>query len=327
MAADFYLGQNDLPLWSATLTDGTGNAMLIQGGTVTMSMVPIRGGSDVITAGGVVVNDDDGTTPNRGKVHRQMLSPETATAGDYLVRVIVTLSGKPITFPDTGYFVWTVTPTAVAQQGRYLGIEQFKASGQLAGLTYADEDILRAVEAASHGLEQAYNTSWTLGSSTSEVRYYTPYGERTALLGDCLVASTIKVDYGFGVYDVTLAASDYLLEPNGNGKISQGGNGEPFKSLRLTRSYSRFYFPRGVNRIQITGQFGWESVPEGVAAATGIIASRLLRRTRDAPFGIIAFGSDGVAVRAGDLARDPEVNHIMQGLSNTPDVGGITLIV
>jgi hypothetical protein len=325
--ADFYLGQGDLPLWNETLTDGNGNPLLIQGGTITMSMVPIRGGADVITAGGVVTNDDDGTVPNRGKVHRQMLTTETATSGDYLVRVIVSLSGKPITFPNTGYFLWTVTPSAVGQQHRYLGVEQFKESGQLQGQTYADEDITRAIEAASKGLENAYNTAWTLGANVAEIRFYTSWGDRTAILGDVMNASAIAVDYGFNQYDVTLTASDYMLEPASSGLIANSGDGTPFQMLRLTRSFGRYYFPEGVNRIRVTGRFGWEKVPSGVTGAVGIIASRLLRRTRDAPFGIIAFGSDGAALRAGDLARDPEVTFMMSGLIGTPMIGGTTLIV
>jgi hypothetical protein len=312
--ADFYVGQGDLPLWSETLTDGDGNPVLIQGASLVMSMVPIRTGADVITAGGVVVNDDDGTVPNRGKVHRQMLAGETAAAGDYLVRVVATQASKPITFPNTGYFLWTVTPTGVGQQRRYLGVEEFKESAYLAGITSVDRDIDRALEAASRGLEAAYGATWTLGTPGQQ-RYYTGYNNR-AKLGDVIAVTAVDVDFGRGTYGTTLVSSEYRLLPIESGLAAAGGNGEPYQTIHLSRSSSIRYlgFPGGLDGIRITGTFGWETVPAGVRTATAIIASRLLRRGRDAPFGIASFGADGAAIRAGQIATDPEVTFAMEAV-------------
>jgi hypothetical protein len=58
--------------------------------------------------------------------------------------------------------------------------------------------------------------------------------------------------------------------------------------------------------VKLTGQFGWTILPEAVKAATSILAAKLLRRVREAPFGIVTAGIDqGVAMR---IARtDPDV--------------------
>jgi hypothetical protein len=329
--ADFYLAQGDLPLWSETLTDGAGNPVLIQGATLVMSMVPLRGGADVITAGGVVTNDDDGTTPNRGKVHRQMLTTETAAAGDYLVRVVATQSSKPITFPNTGYFLWTVTPTAINQQNRYLGVEEFKATAQLQGITTENSDIVLAIEIASRGLEDAYQGRWTL-TGAGQVRYYTANTLRTVRLGDVIAITSVDVDFvGFfdydsdwalgspgGQYSTNIPTSDYVLDPDErlvHGLKASGGDGEPFRLLRLKRGSQMLYLPAGRDAIRITGQFGWETVPSGLKWAVTLVATRLLRRTRDAPFGIISFGQDTAIARVRDIVNDPEVVMAMNPLT------------
>lgn len=338
--ADFYIGQNDLPLWSETLTDGDGNPMLIQGATLVMSMVPLRGGADVVTAGGVVVNDDDGTVPNRGKVHRQMLSGETAASGEYLVRVVATQAGKPITFPNTGYFLWTITPTAIEQQGRYLAVEEFKATLTLSGTTFADADVLVALDAASRGLESQYNDDrpWTLGAP-GEIRYYTRTDGWEAALGDVIAVTSVDLDFsinpywdrspsygpgwgspigwGGGSYSTNLPAASYRLLPTQSGLVAANGNGEPYRKIELARGATVNRLPDGRDAIRVTGTFGWETVPGGVKAAVTIIASRLLRRTRDAPFGLTSFSGDERAVAVRSIMTDPDIVFAMTPLTGT----------
>jgi hypothetical protein len=54
----------------------------------------------------------------------------------------------------------------------------------------------------------------------------------------------------------------------------------------------------------LTGRFGWEETPEGVKQATTIIASQVLKRIREAPYGIVSFG--GEAMRLSRFDSDVE---------------------
>jgi hypothetical protein len=55
----------------------------------------------------------------------------------------------------------------------------------------------------------------------------------------------------------------------------------------------------------VQGQWGWPQIPQPVVEATRIEATRLLRRTREATFGIVGVGPVGSAVRLPTV--DPDV--------------------
>ena len=330
--SDFYIGQNDLPLFAETLKDENGNAVDISGSTITMSMVPVKGGADVLTNSSATnLQNGDGSDGSKGKMSRQFVSPETATSGDYLVRIIATKASKPQSFPNTGYLLVTITPTAVSQQARYLSLEEFKATARLQGVSADDRDIQQAIEVASRGLEDEYNGPWTLGSP-GEIRYYTADTLRTVLFGDVINVTEVALDQaGYwdydtdyllgspgGTYTTILSSSDYFLDPDDriqHGLAANGGNGEPFRLLRLKRGASVIYLPQGKDAIRVTGTFGWETVPAGLKWAVQLVAVRLLRRTRDAPFGILAFGQETALARAREIVGDPEVQIAMGPLT------------
>lgn len=328
--ADFYLGQGDLPLWQETLVDENGDAVNINGLAVTMTMIPLHGGSDVLT-NNAVQNLDDGTLPNRGRVQRQMLAGETDDYGDYLVRVVATGGGHPISFPNTGYFLWTITPTAVAQQRRYLGIEEFKAAANLQNLTYLDSEIDTAIEAASRALESLFNGDrpWTLGPA-AETRYFTRMDERRFRF-DAIQVTSIALDWnayswdkvwpwGSGSYSVPLPPTDYRLLPVAptRGLFANGGDGQPWESVELVRGANVWRLPKGRDAIRVTGQFGWEVIPAGVKAATQLVTDRFLRRVRQAPFGLASFGQDGAVATVRQIATDPDILAMLEGVRTTP---------
>jgi hypothetical protein len=64
--------------------------------------------------------------------------------------------------------------------------------------------------------------------------------------------------------------------------------------------------------VAVTGQFGWPAVPAQVIEATTILATRLLRRAREAPFGVVGLGIDGAAVRISRF--DPDVGFLLDPL-------------
>lgn len=319
--SDVYVREGDNLIIRETLRDASLDPVDIALATIHLTVTPIRGGTRIVDADIDNLQNGDGSDGSKGNVGYDGTSADTATPGDYLGSIQATyVDGTKETFPNDGYILITVTPAAPTTEGRYLTREELKNTLELTGQSFADADIDVAIEAASRGLEDAWGARWTLGAD-GEARYYTAY-ERDVELGDVLKITSVDLDYGSpwgfvggGTYSTPLTTADYRLLPITSGLVADGGDGTPFKTLQLTRGSSVRCLPRGVDAVKITGQFGWETVPAGVRQATSIIATRLFKRTREAPFGIHALGLEGAAVRAVQIARDPEVTFIMGAVS------------
>lgn len=196
----------------------------------------------------------------------------------------------------------------------YVELEEFKETLSLKGQSYADGDIELAIEAASRGLDKALGQHFYLDVDNTAVRKYSFQDDENYLRIDPLVAlNKIEIDRdGDGTYEeLWVQGVDYVLEP-----VNAPSDGKPWTAIRViprltTHAGFPCYYPNG---IKVTGQFGWPSVPAGVKQLTSIIASRLLQRTRQAPFGIIQLGGDGAAVRAAKFAGDPEYAWLTAGL-------------
>lgn len=341
MNSDYYIGQGDAPLVAETLKDASGLPVDIQGAALSMTMTPVKGGSNValdLTTNPVTsLQNGDGSDGSRGKISRQFTSAETSTPiaspGDHLVRFTATKNGKQISYPNTGYLVFTISPTAAAQQGRYLGVEELKDTLNLQGLSYVDRDLGIVIEAASRGLEEAFNggQAWTLRSDP-EIRYYERADERTVTIDPAMKIDSVDLDYtlgdylsrqwgydefagGGGTYATNLPSSSYRLLPTYGGTVAGGGTGEPFTEIELVRGAIVRKLPSGIDAIRVTGQFGWETIPAGVKFAVSLTATRFLRRSREAPFGIVALGLEGAVARVREIVRDPDIILAMAGSS------------
>jgi hypothetical protein len=122
--------------------------------------------------------------------------------------------------------------------------------------------------------------------------------------------TTLKTDSdGDGVFDVTWETTDYQLNPlNG----IAGGISTPYTQVRAIGEYLfPIYEPRNVNAneasIQITGVWGWASVPTAVKQACIILSMRQFKRY-DSPTGVMGFGDLGV-MRVGRV--DPDVEKLL----------------
>jgi hypothetical protein len=192
----------------------------------------------------------------------------------------------------------------------YLTLAQLKGTLEMTGTTFADADVTLAIGAASRAVDEITGRRFWLDADATKIRYYTPLSYRVLQIDDLVVMTSVAIDRGgTGTYSESwVNGTDYVLEPF-NGPSEQPAR--PYETLRV-RFLSGRWLPTYIEKsVQVTGQFGWASVPGDVTAACGILAAKLLRRSREAPFGIITAGIDqAVAMR---ISRtDPDVYMLLK---------------
>lgn len=182
----------------------------------------------------------------------------------------------------------------------YVTAEELKASVSMSGETYADADITLAVNAASKAIDELCRRRFWLDTDSTSVRYYTPLSYRLVEIDDAVDVVEVATGLGDGSFGTVLVeGADYILKP-----INAAADGEPYTLLKSTRTHGRFR--SGVERsVRVTGQFGWEAVPDPIKLATSLLASRLVRRVREAPFGVLTVGLEGMAARI--AYNDPDI--------------------
>lgn len=190
----------------------------------------------------------------------------------------------------------------------YVTLAEFKNNSELIGYAFADYDAQLAISAASNGIEQYCGRRFNLDTSGTNVRYYSVTEPRELNIDDIVCTSygaTVQVDVdGDGVFETTwVRNTDFFLEP-----LNAQADGWPYETIRVSpRSAQRF--PSWPRSVQVTGQFGWPAVPQNVKEATMIMSVRLMKRAREAPFGVAAIGFDGAAVRVARV--DPDVAFLL----------------
>jgi hypothetical protein len=190
--------------------------------------------------------------------------------------------------------------------GNYITLTELKNTSELIGYSFADWDATKAIAATEAGINELCGRSFTPASGTT-TRYYTPTEMGVVLLDDVISVATVATDNdGDGVYEQTWTTSDYLLAP-----FNAAADGRPYETL-AARPYSSLRFTCLPSSVAVTGQFGWPAVPAQVIEATTILATRLLRRAREAPFGVVGLGIDGAAVRISRF--DPDVGFLLDPL-------------
>jgi hypothetical protein len=171
-----------------------------------------------------------------------------------------------------------------------------------------DDSLLEiSIEAASREIDGWCERVFTASTAT---RIYRPTDVFTVDVDDLQSITTLKTDSdGDGVFDVTWESTDYQLNPlNG----IAGGITTPYTQVRAIGQYLfPIYEPRNVNSneasVQITGVWGWPSVPTAVRQACIILSMRQFKRY-DSPTGVMGFGDLGV-MRVGRV--DPDVEKLL----------------
>ena len=194
----------------------------------------------------------------------------------------------------------------MAIQDGYCTLAQVKAALRIND-TVDDVLIETSIEAASREIDGFCERVFT---SSTAVRIYRPIDAFMVETDDIQSITTLKTDTdGSGTFSTTWTTSDFQLEPlNG---IS-GGIKSPFYIIRAIGEYLfPIYEPRNVNAneasVQVTGVFGFQTVPTAVKQACIILSMRQFKRY-DSPTGVMGFGDLGV-LRVGRV--DPDVEKLL----------------
>jgi hypothetical protein len=188
---------------------------------------------------------------------------------------------------------WTVSSPALNQ----LYATPAELKSRLGNITDTTDDfeILLACQAASRSVDEICGRYFWRGS---DVRTYIPESVYRQDLDDLVSVTTLKVDRdGDGVYEETWTqGTDYQLQV-APGHFNTAAKGEQWPYTGFSIIGPKFIpvvWPWShLDRIQVTGVFGWPAVPLAVKQAALIAASDLFR-LKDAPFGVAGFGEFGV---------------------------------
>lgn len=234
------------------------------------------------TTAGIAADDTVGAT----SIYRATLTAPT-TSGQYWV-----VWDNATTLSDPVELIVTFSAPTTSTGSVYATRNELKTALALTGQTYADADIDRACAAASRAID---NKTGRVFYTLSGTHYYTGNPHDNALdIIDTQTISTFTLDTaGNATFATTLTSgTDYDLEP-----FNAAETGRPYERVRLRPAVARTWptYPRSV---KVVGTFGWATIPDPVNQYATILASKLLKRTREAPFGVLAYGLDEqIAIR------------------------------
>ena len=181
----------------------------------------------------------------------------------------------------------------------YATVSEFKGYADHFSDTVDDTQITEVLLQASRAVEQVCDRQFNKESSAT-ARVYHPDNGRRVTTDDFFTTTglIIKTDSGDdGTYETTLDATMYTLEPlNG---IVGGESGWPYFKILTIGTWLPTCNVRP--SVQVTAQWGWNSVPTNVKVATIYLALETFK-LKGAPFGVAGFGEFG-PVRVRDNPR------------------------
>jgi hypothetical protein len=193
----------------------------------------------------------------------------------------------------------------------YATLAEVKAAARIPSSDTIDDALLElSIESASRDLDAYTERVFYSTGATAVARVYIPQDIYLVETDDIISVQTLKSDStGNGTFDITWAATDFQLEPL-NGRA--GGIDTPATRIRAIGEYLwPVYEPRNVNSnqasVQVTGVFGFATVPIAIKQATILAALRAYKRY-ESPTGVLGFSDMGV-VRIGRL--DPDVQRLV----------------
>lgn len=188
----------------------------------------------------------------------------------------------------------------------YVTSAALKATLSLTGETFADADIAVALESASRGIDALCNRRFYLDADANQVRYYRPMTSARTRIDDLVTLTAVAVDRGgTGAFAESWTVNtDFVLTP-----YNADADGRPWGWIEVHPTAGRRFPVEYPRSVRVTGRFGWPAFPPAIVEATSVLAAKLLRRAREAPFGVVAVGLDGAAVRVASM--DPDVRFLV----------------
>ena len=263
----------------------------------------------------LTVTDPTGTATTPSTSH-----PSTGT---YTANVACTTDGIWVyewdgsgTASDIQEGTWTVGPTALNQN--YCSTEELKSR---LGITDDEDDfeLNVAVAGASRAIDEYTGRYFWRGTDT---RTYVPETWFRQPLDDLVSVTSLKVDRdGDGTFEETwVQGTDYALEvaPARYNTMAKG-EAWPYTAAMVITGGKLFPFVwmwSHLDRVQVTGTFGWPSVPFNVKTAALLLAPDLFRR-KDAPFGIAGVNEFGVL----RIQQDPMMKDLLARYRSPARVG------
>lgn len=192
----------------------------------------------------------------------------------------------------------------------YVSVDELQVALRIPVADTLDDTMLQfAIDAASRAIDQVTNRQFGLVAS-AEAREYRAEWNKTLCryavdIDDLQTTTGLLVaadDDDDGVYDddtwVLNAEDGFYMDP-----MNAPDKGRPW--TRIVFRSDADAPPLGVDKVRVTGRFGWTVVPETIKQATLVQASRFFYR-REAPFGVAGSPSTGSEIRLLSMV-DPDV--------------------
>ena len=184
--------------------------------------------------------------------------------------------------------------------GTYVTQAELEATLSITGFSIGTADSNAAILAACRAIDLACNRPNGFGTATAGTFYYSPEQPNLLEIDDAGTITAVDTDLtGTYTYPNSWAElTDYIVEPLNAAAVSW-----PYTHLR-TNPNSALWWPTTYPRsVRVTGTFGWPATPAPIKEATTLLAARLMKLAREAPFGIAMFGDQAIR-----LARyDPQI--------------------